>query len=82
VLVDSPATLHPLFPPAMASEHPDAPKQFGIRLSNEVMAMIGKIQEYRKKQNHPTTLSSIVEDAIEEMYDFMVENGVIEGEEE
>ena len=44
--------------------------------------MIGKIQEYRKKQNHPTTLSSIVEDAIEEMYDFMVENGVIEGEEE
>ena len=66
----------------MASEHPDAPKQFGIRLSDEVMAMIGKIQEYRKKQNHPTTLSSIVEDAIEEMYDFMVENGVIEGEEE
>ena len=66
----------------MASEHPDAPKQFGIRLSNEVMAMIDKIQEYRKKQNHPTTLSSIVEDAIEEMYDFMVENGVIEGEEE
>ncbi len=66
----------------MASEHPDAPKQFGIRLSDEVMAMIGKIQEYRKKQNQPTTLSSIVEDAIEEMYDFMVENGVIEGEEE
>jgi predicted DNA-binding protein len=78
----SPATLNPLPAPAMASEHPDAPKQFGIRLSNEVMAMIGKIQEYRKKQNHPTTLSSIVEDAIEEMYDFMVENGVIEGEEE
>ena len=66
----------------MASEHPDAPKQFGIRLSDEVMAMIGKIQEYRKKQNHQTTLSSIVEDAIEEMNDFMVENGVIEGEEE
>jgi hypothetical protein len=78
----SPATLSALTPPAMASEHPDAPKQFGIRLSDEVMAMIGKIQEYRKKQNQPTTLSSIVEDAIEEMYDFMVENGVIEGEEE
>jgi len=66
----------------MASEQPDAPKQFGIRLSNEVMAMVGKIQEYRKKHNHPTTLSSIVEDAIEEMYDFMIENGVIDGEEE
>ena len=82
VRAESPATLNPLPPPAMASEHPDAPKQFGIRLSDEVMAMIGKIQEYRKKQNHQTTLSSIVEDAIEEMYDFMVENGVIEGEEE
>jgi len=66
----------------MAHDHPDAPKQFGIRLSDEVMAMVGKIQEYRKKCNHPTTLSSIVEDSIEEMYDFMVENGVIDGEEE
>jgi predicted DNA-binding protein len=66
----------------MAQDHPDAPKQFSVRLCDEVMAMVGKIQEYRKKHNHPTTLSSIVEDAIEEMYDFMVENGVIEGEEE
>ena len=66
----------------MARQHPDAPKQFGIRLSDEVMEMVAKIQEYRRKHNHPTTLASIVEDAIEEMYDFMVENRVIEGEEE
>jgi predicted DNA-binding protein len=62
----------------MASEHPDAPKQFSVRLCDEVMEMVTKIQGYRKKHNHPTTLSSIVEDAIEEMYDFMIETGALE----
>ena len=66
----------------MANEHPDAPKQFGIRLSSEILEMVSKIQEYRKTHNHPTSLSSIVEDAIEEMYDFMVENGVLQHDEE
>ncbi len=66
----------------MAREHPDAPKQFGIRLSPEILEMVSKIQEYRKRHNHPTSLSSIVEDAIEEMYDFMIENGALQNEEE
>jgi hypothetical protein len=48
----------------MAHEHPDAPKQFGIRLSDEVMELVSEIQEQRKTTNKPTTLSAVVEDAI------------------
>ncbi len=66
----------------MAHDHPDAPKQFGIRLSPEILEMVSKIQVYRKKHNHPTSLSSIVEDAIEEMYDFMIKNGALKHSEE
>jgi hypothetical protein len=65
----------------MANDHPDAPKQFGIRLHPDVMEMVSRIQDYRRKNNHPTTLSSIVEDAIEQMFDLMVEDGIIEPEE-
>ena len=77
--VDSPATLHPLPPAAMAHDHPDAPKQFGIRLSAETMELVSAIQEFRQRTNQPMTLASIVEDAIGVYYDALVEEGAIYG---
>ena len=62
----------------MASEHPDAPKQFGIRLSNEVMTLVSAIQEHRKQTNQPITLAAVVEDAIGVYYDRLVEEGAID----
>ncbi len=47
----------------MANEHPDAPKQFGIRLSAETMELVSAIQEFRQRTNQPITLSAVVEDA-------------------
>jgi predicted DNA-binding protein len=64
----------------MANEHPDAPKQFGIRLSDETMELVSAIQEHRKRTNQPTTLAAIVEDAIEVYYEDMVEAGEIQDE--
>ena len=61
----------------MASEHPDAPKQFGIRLSTETLELVNAIQEFRKRTNQSTTLASIVEDAIEVYYEDLVEEGAI-----
>ena len=61
----------------MASEHPDAPKQFGIRLSAETLELVNAIQEFRQRTNQPTTLASIVEDAIEVYYEDLVEEGAI-----
>jgi hypothetical protein len=60
----------------MASEHPDAPKQFGIRLSNEVMTLVSAIQEHRKQTNKPITLAAVVEDAIRCHYNRLVKEGV------
>ena len=78
--VDSPATLHPLPQAAMANEHPDAPKQFGIRLSEETMELVSAIQKFRQRTNQPTTLSSIVEDAIQCHYNRLVKEGAISDE--
>ena len=61
----------------MASEHPDAPKQFGIRLSAETLELVNAIQEFRHRTNQSTTLASIVEDAIEVYYEDLVEEGAI-----
>ncbi len=61
----------------MASEHPDAPKQFGIRLSDEVMELVSAIQEHLKTTNQPTTLSAVLEDAIRCHYNRLVREGVI-----
>ena len=61
----------------MANEHPDAPKQFGIRLSDETMELVSAIQEYRRSTNQPTTLASIVEDAIRCYYNRLVKEGAI-----
>lgn len=65
----------------MAQDHPDAPKQFGIRLSQDTLELISAIQEFRKRTNQPTTLASIVEDAIEVYYEDLVEEGAITEEE-
>ena len=75
----SPATLNPLPPAAMASDHPDAPKQFGIRLSSDTMELVSAIQEFRQRTNQPVTLAAIVEDAIGVYYDALVEEGAIDG---
>jgi hypothetical protein len=64
----------------VANEFADAPKQFGIRLSAEIMEMVSAIQQFRQINNQPTTLSSIVEDAIEVYYEDLVESGEIQDE--
>jgi len=61
----------------MTNEHPDAPKQFGIRLNQETMEMVSEIQEFRQRTNQPTTLASIVEDAIQCHYNRLVKEGAI-----
>jgi hypothetical protein len=61
----------------MAQQHPDSPKQFGIRLSEATMELVSAIQEFRQQTNQPTTLASIVEDAIEVYYEDLVEEGAI-----
>lgn len=58
-------------------QHPDAPKQYGIRITDEVMELVAQIQECRKQSNQSTTLASIVEDAIGLYYDHLVEAGSI-----
>ena len=64
----------------MANEHPDAPKQFGIRLSEETMELVSAIQKFRQRTNQPTTLASIVEDAIQCHYNRLVKEGAIPDE--
>ena len=64
----------------MAKQHPDAPKQFGIRLSDQVMELVSEIQEFRERTNQPTTLSSIVEDAISVYHDRLMQEGAIYGQ--
>jgi hypothetical protein len=76
VLAESPATLKPLAPAAM-NDHPDAPKQFGIRLSEETMKLVSEIQHHRQRTNQPITLASIVEDAIQCHYNRLVNEGAI-----
>ena len=61
----------------MANEHPDAPKQFGIRLSEETMELVSAIQKFRQRTNQPTTLAAIVEDAIQCHYNCLVKEGAI-----
>jgi hypothetical protein len=61
----------------MAQDHPDAPKQFGIRLSTDTLELVSTIQEHRKRTNQPFTLAAIVEDAIRCHYNRLVSEGVI-----
>lgn len=61
----------------MARQHPDAPKQFGIRLSTEVMELVSEIQEFRLRTQQSPTLSSIVEVAIEVYHERLAKEGVI-----
>jgi hypothetical protein len=80
VLAESPATLHPFIPAEMAYDHPDAPKQFGIRLSEETMKLVSEIQHFRQRTNQPITLASIVEDAIQCHYNRLVNEGAIKND--
>jgi hypothetical protein len=77
VLAVSPAKIQPFIPEAMAYDHPDAPKQFGIRLSEETMKLVSEIQHFRQRTNQPITLASIVEDAIQCHYNRLVNEGAI-----
>ena len=77
MLVEFPATLPPSTPAAMANDHPDAPKQFGIRLSEDTMKLVSAIQHFRQRTNQPITLSSIVEDAIQCHYNRLIKEGAI-----
>ena len=61
----------------MASEHPDAAKQYGIRLTDEVMEMVSEIQQLRQRSNQPTTLAAIVETAIQCHYNRLLKEGAI-----
>ena len=64
----------------MAHEHPDAPRQYGIRLSQETMELVNKIQEFRLRTKQSTTLGAIVEDAIGIYFDRLVAEGAISDE--
>ena len=61
----------------MAYDIPDAPRQLGIRLSEDTMELVSAIQEYRKQTNQSTTLSAVVEDAIQCHYNRLVREGAI-----
>ena len=63
----------------MASDHPDAPKQFGIRLSEDTMELVSEIQEFRRRTNQPFTLAAIVEDAIRCHYNRLEAEGALYG---
>ena len=76
MLVESPATLPPSTPAALAYDHPDAPKQYGIRLSEEMMKLVPEIQHHSQRTNQPITLAAIVEDTIQCHYR-LVNEGVI-----
>ena len=72
-----PALLRSPTPAVMAHDHPDAPKQFGIRLSEDTMELVSAIQEFRQRTNQPTTLAAIVESAIQCHYARLVKEGAI-----
>ena len=61
----------------MTSDHPDAPKQFGIRISDEVMELVSAIQAARKINNQPITLAAVVEDSIKCHYNRLLKEGAI-----
>ncbi|MEB3208010.1 MAG: hypothetical protein VKK63_03760 [Synechococcus sp.] len=79
MLAESPATLKS-HAPAEMNDHPDAPQQFSVRLPNETMGLVTQIQGFRRRINQPTTLSAIVEDAIDLYYARLVEEGAIEND--
>jgi predicted P-loop ATPase/GTPase len=80
VLVVFPARIKPLAPAVMAYDHPDAPKQFGIRISEDTMKLVSEIQHHRQRTDQPITLAAIVEDAIQCHYNRLVNEGAICGE--
>lgn len=61
----------------MAQDHIDAPKQFGIRISDETMELVSEIQDYRKRTQQSFTLAAVVEDAIRCHFNRLVNEGHI-----
>lgn len=61
----------------MDRQHPNALGQFGIRLSDEVMEQVKRIQAFRERVNQPITLIPILEDAISLYYDRLIAEGGI-----
>lgn len=61
----------------MAQDHPDAPKPFGIRLSEETMKVVSELQHFRQRTNQPITLASIVEDAMRCYHSRLVKEGAL-----
>lgn len=72
-----PCHTQPTTPPAMAYDHPDSPKQFGIRLSEETMKLVSEVQHYRQRTNQPITLSAVVEDAIRCHHSLLIKEGAL-----
>ena len=77
--IDRPHFTH-LTQAEMANDHPDAPKQFGVRLSEETMKLVSEIQHYRQGTNQPITLAAIVEGAIQCHYNRLVNEGAIKND--
>ena len=61
----------------MANNHPDAPKQFGIRLREEAMEVVSEIQLDRQRTNQTITLTPIGEDAIQCHYNRLANEDAI-----
>jgi hypothetical protein len=59
------------------NDHPDAPKQFGIRLSDETMKLVSEVQHFRQRTNQPITHAAIVEDAIRCYHCRLVKEGAL-----
>lgn len=59
-------------------EHPEANKQFGIRISPEIIELVTEIQTYHRSANLPFTLAAIVEDAIVCYYHRLIKEGKIQ----
>ncbi len=71
------STVHPLNPAAMAHDHSDSPKPFGIRLREDTMKLVSEIQYFRQRTNQPLFFASIVEDAIQCHYNRLQKEGAI-----
>lgn len=61
----------------MAKDIPILPKQYGVRIPEEIMALVEEIIEHRKHTQQPCTLSAVVCDAIEAYYDELVDEGIL-----
>ena len=62
----------------MVKDHPDAPNQFGIRLSEETMELVSAVKQFLQRTNQLLTLGAILESAIQCHYARLVKEDAIE----